>query len=161
MRQIYNYLLYQKSFLNFFIFFYEKRLLFKFIPLSSLHKQNRKMKNNKLEVGDKLVVIKTYYDETKSFTHTVVERVTKTQAITSSGVKLRIEGDKRYFGSDIVMWEEISFSYCNPFWQIETAETEKEEQIEISRRSVNTWFSEKKFTDEEKEIIYNLLNTEK
>jgi hypothetical protein len=117
------------------------------------------MKDNKLEVGDKLVGIKTNYGGSKSFTHIVIDRVTKTQAITSSERKLKIEGGKRSFGSDIVMWEEIPFSFYNPLYQIETAETEKEEQMEISRTVINSWFSGKNFTDEEKKLIYNLLNT--
>jgi hypothetical protein len=116
------------------------------------------MKDNKLEVGDKLVAIQhSRYGSGKSFTHVVIDRVTKTQAITTSGRKIKLEGNINQFDK-ILYFEEIPFSYHNTDYQLETDETQLEETKEIERRKIDSWFSEKKFTDEEKKQIYKLLN---
>ena len=116
------------------------------------------MKDNKLEVGDKLVAVKCYpYGGTKDFRYDEVERVTKTLAITKQGCKIKIMGSMDRFDK-VIKWGNTPFSYHEPDWQLVAPEILEEEKQYKELRKIQRWFDNKKFTDEEKKQIYNLLN---
>ncbi len=83
-----------------------------------------------------------------------VARVTKTQAVLSNGKKVMNE-PKQYWGDERYSFAEYGDKYKR--WYIETPEAIENARVENRRQSVNQWFDTKKFTQEEKEIVYNVL----
>lgn len=105
-----------------------------------------------LKIGDKL-----YHKDHSPWTNNVtykfetVERLTKTQAILSNGTKLINEPIKGHYDE--------AFGYPTygdrwDKWYFETEEILLEAEKEIEKQNVNYWFDKRKFTNEEKRIVY-------
>jgi hypothetical protein len=88
-----------------------------------------------------------------------VQRLTKTQAILSNGVKLINEPENG------IGWKEQGYLAAYPIygdrWNkyfIETPESLADGMIQKKRAKVQNWFVAQKFTEEQKIAIYNLFN---
>lgn len=108
----------------------------------------------KLKVGDKVYSIRSHFGYT-TYRFSEVERLTKTQAILESGDRLKNEPNKSR-NNDEIEFKEIGADYS--YWGLTTDEVmatyiKQQEEIKIKR-----WFNSHKFTQEEKETIYNILN---
>jgi len=110
-----------------------------------------------LKVGDKL-----YYKKHQRFSDyiyyefTTVERLTKTRAVLANGTVL-VNEPKQYGGK-------FGFGIYGDTWEKYyhvTSEIIEEARLERKRQQIARWFNDKKFTDEEKEIIYLKLNETK
>ena len=105
-----------------------------------------------LKVGDRLYNEKTSrWNNDVYYSFATVERLTQKQAILSNGVRLVNEPRTDWHG-------EIGYSTYGDHWNkwyIETPDTLLKAKKEKERQKVSKWFSEKKFTDEEKIIVYN------
>lgn len=105
-----------------------------------------------LKIGDKL-----YYKEHSRWTDNVlykfatVDRLTKTQAILSNGTKLINEPIKDHY--DKAVGYPIYGDRWNK-WYFETEEILQEAKKEREKQIINSWFEKRKFTNEEKRIIY-------
>lgn len=108
---------------------------------------------NKLKIGDKLYN-KEYSRWTNStyYKFASVERITKTQAILSDGTKLINEPTKSHY-ENIVGYCVYGDRYKK--WSIETEDIIIEAKIERERQDIIKWFANRKFSDEDKRIIYN------
>jgi len=109
----------------------------------------------KLKVGNKLY--HTYHSRWNSdvrYDFATVDRLTKTQAILSNGIKLINEPIKGHYDKE-VGYGVYGERYDK--WYFENPEVLLEAKKEKERQKIDIWFSAKKFTDEEKEMIYNLL----
>jgi hypothetical protein len=103
----------------------------------------------KLEIGDKLVNIEhNRWTSFTKYTFASVERLTKTQAILSNGVRLRSE---KYTWDGVVMFNVIG-SYGN--YQFVTPEITIKAEKERKNIIAHNWLSSKKFTNEEKLLVY-------
>jgi len=106
-----------------------------------------------LKVGDKVYLKKcpSYSNNCYYYFQNVV-RLTKTQAVLSSGKKLintpKVDYQSKtiYYRAYGDMWEE---------WRIQTTEILEEAKLEKERRSILGWFDSHKFSEEEKRIVYN------
>ena len=106
-----------------------------------------------LKVGDKV-----YYKDHSRWTNFVtykfatVDRLTKTQAILSNGTKLINEptndNHDKVFGYSTYgdKWSK---------WYVQTPEILEEARLEKERQAIVRWFNDRKFSEEEKRIIYN------
>ena len=113
------------------------------------------MKDGKLEVGDK-VYSKYYGRNSVRFSFSKVERLTKTLAILSSGTRLVNEGKIQHYSNNEGFLVYGAFDW----WHLENEEVLKEYKEAQHQSKVNSWFSNQKFTYEQKQQIYNLFNTE-
>lgn len=111
---------------------------------------------NKLKIGDKVCNIShqncgddVYYrfDE--------VERLTKTQVILKSGVKLINEPTKSWIEKE---YSFMTYGDRHTRWNIVTPEIIEQAKKEKERQSINSWFRDRKFTQEERVQVYKLLN---
>ena len=111
--------------------------------------------NNKLKVGDKLCNISHQrWGDNVYYTFDEVERLTKTQAILKSGVKLINEQTKDWNG--LYCYMVYGDRYTK--WQVQTDELIESAKKEKERQKVNNWFSNQKFNQEQVIQIYNLFN---
>lgn len=109
----------------------------------------------KLEMGDKLVCIQSVrWTSFTRYKFASVERLTKTQAILSNGVRLKNE--KTYNYDKVICFREVGAS---DEYQFVTLEILKE--AEIAKKEINShnWFSKKDFTNEEKVMIYEYFKS--
>lgn len=109
-----------------------------------------------LKIGDKLCqkVYRRFVGGIAYYNFSEVVRVTKTQAVLDSGIKLLREPRFDGFVKKYV-YETYGDSYRT--WELETREL-VEEAEEFKRISeINSWFNCKKFTQEEIIIIHNTL----
>lgn len=107
----------------------------------------------KLIVGDKL-----YREYTLSsnvnFEFATVEKITKTQAVLSNGVRLINEPKKDYYTEETIYqvfgdrWESYSF---------QNDEVVKRAEQERYKQKVNRWLREEKLTQEEKILVYETI----
>lgn len=110
-----------------------------------------------LKLGDK-VYEKTHqrYGNNIYYNFSEVERLTKTQAILANGKKIINEPTKGHY--DTVIGYP---TYGNRWdkWHIVTPEILEEAQKEKTRQTIVRWFDNRKFSEEEKYIIYNTFKT--
>lgn len=110
----------------------------------------------KLEVGDKMYFrSQSRFGRDIYFRFETVERVTKTQAVLSNGIKLINHPFKNHFDNH--------YGFCQlgqrfDKWYIQTDEIVAEAQKENKRQSINRWFDNQKFTDEQKLQVHDLFN---
>lgn len=110
----------------------------------------------KLKIGDKLCNISherwggnIYYNFDE------VERLTKTQAILKSGIKLINEPKNDYYDKCVV-FETYGDRWVK--WKLPTEEIIEASKAEKYRQSVNNWFHKQKFNQEQIIEIYKLFN---
>jgi hypothetical protein len=111
------------------------------------------MKEN-LEIGDKLVNIENNrWTSFTKYTFASVERLTKTQAILSNGVRLKSE---KSMWDGVVMFKVVgsygSYQFATPEIRI-IAEKERKNII------AHNWISSKKFSNEEKLLVYEYFKS--
>lgn len=108
------------------------------------------IKMESLKVGDKLYQ-KQYKSWGRGITYNfaTVERLTRTQAILSNGVRLINNGKMSCGERGYSVYGDIW-----SMWHIETEEILLEFELEQERKKIDSWFSNRKFSDEEKKIIY-------
>jgi len=107
----------------------------------------------KLKIGDKLYY-KKHSNICKNITYlfATVERLTKTQAILSNGVRLVNLPNLDTFT------KKTAYSIVGDFWEkwyIETAEIIDEAKKETERQTIVYWFKNKKFSEDEMCLVYN------
>lgn len=108
----------------------------------------------KLKVGDKVCLVQNQrFGSGTNYYFAEVERLTKTMAVLSNGKKLINEPKIRAYNGGIVEFSEYGDSWT--CWQITTNEILEAGKKERERIKISNWFSNRKFTDEEKTIIYN------
>jgi hypothetical protein len=107
---------------------------------------------NPLKVGDK-VYLKAHsrWRNDVYYRFEVVERITKTQAILSNGIRLINTPEVDYY-SKIVCYPVYGDTWVK--WSIQTPEILEEAKAEKERQSIISWFNDRKFSEEEKRIIY-------
>ena len=108
-----------------------------------------------LKVGDK-VYLKEYHrwGNGVSYTFDEVVRLTKTQAITARERKILNEPGRGMWNrdSEIVYYPTYGDKWKK--WAIVTPEILEEAKAERYRVKIDNWFSNHKFTDEEKKIVF-------
>ncbi len=105
----------------------------------------------KLKIGDKLYIVQTKrWSSEVDYILDEVVRLTKTQAVLKCGRKLINEPAKDWHKEDCFL--EYGDRYKK--WYLQTEEILEIVKAEKERRTINQWFDSKKFTDEEKRIIY-------
>ena len=112
-----------------------------------------KKEMKRLEVGDK-VYNKEHarWGGNVYYRFEVVERLTKTQAVLSNGIKLINEPVKPSFSEDTVGYSVYGDRWKK--WHIQTDEIILEAKAEKERQTINSWFELRKFTESEKQIVY-------
>ena len=111
----------------------------------------------KLKIGDKVYFKKhAQWSNDISFRFDEVVRLTKTQAVLLSGVKLINEPIISGFDKSISY--RVFGSPYEPDWRILTPEILEEQKQEEYRRVVVKWFDGKSFNEKEKFLIYDLFN---
>lgn len=113
------------------------------------------MKMEKLKVGDKVCYKHYFYGELRRIEVSEVERLTKTQAILKNGDRLKNEPIECYNNKEIYY---NSIGYNTKSYELLTEENILFISNFKHEIKINNWFNLKKFTFEEKEKIYNLLN---
>ena len=106
----------------------------------------------KLKVGDKLYFTsKQRWGMRINYRFETVERLTKTQAVLSDGTKL-INEPTTDWARKKVCYSEYGNRYDK--WYFQTEEILLEAKKEKERQSIESWFESRKFSDEEKKIVY-------
>lgn len=106
----------------------------------------------KLKVGDKVVNIRYgRFGDKATYKFSEVVRVTKTQAILANELRL-VNEPKTKFSSNEVEFSVYGGDYER--WELLTPKIQQEFEQEQERRIIENWFCSKKFTDEEKKMIY-------
>lgn len=114
------------------------------------------MENGKLKVGDKVYQAnRNNYHSTVRYTFETVERLTPSQAVLSNGAKLKNQESKDWLGN--VQFIEIG---SRESWYLTTEKVLEDAKKEAQRQKINYWFLKQQFTDEQKQQIYNLFNTD-
>jgi hypothetical protein len=109
----------------------------------------------KLKIGDKVFNKKSSrYSAFTDYSFGEVVRLTKTQAILNNGIKLINEPTTDWNSKDICF---CLYGDRYTKWFFQNEEIIKEANKEILRKKIHYWFIDKKFTDQEKEQVYNLL----
>jgi hypothetical protein len=107
-----------------------------------------------LKVGDKVCLVKIQrIGVGTSYSFSEVERLTKKMAVLKNGTKLINEPKTKYSNNNIPKFSEYGDSWT--FWQRTTPEILEACKKEQQRNKISNWFNNRKFTDEEKAIIYN------
>jgi hypothetical protein len=110
------------------------------------------MEAQKLKVGDKVYSIEhEQWGNNIYYIFATVERITKTQAILSNGVRLINEPKNNYHNN-------IGYQTFGDSWKwyhIQTVEAIEESKKENKRQDIVRWFKNKKFTEEEQFLIYD------
>jgi len=105
-----------------------------------------------LKIGDKLYYKEhSRWNDNITYKFATVERLTKTQAILSNGTKLINEPTKWHY--DKVVGYPTYGDRWNK-WYFQTEEILLEAKKEKEKQIINSWFEKRKFTNEEKRIIY-------
>ena len=105
----------------------------------------------KLKIGDKVYIAETSrWSSRVNYILDEVVRLTKTQAALSSGRKIINEPTTDWYKKDCFL--EYG-ERCNK-WYLQTDEILVTVKAERERQDIEQWFVSKKFTDEEKKIIY-------
>ncbi len=111
----------------------------------------------KLKVGDAVYrESQERWGKNMFYDFATVFRLTNTRAVLSNGVVLVNEPKK---------WYDEAISFCEykdrySRWSLTTNEIIEKAKKEKRRQSINKWFDNKKFTEEEKVSVYSLFNPE-
>jgi hypothetical protein len=106
-----------------------------------------------LKVGDRVCHVNdSSWNRFVQYEFATVIRVTETQAVLDKTHLTKLCKDK--------LAEDAYYKYGNKRskWVIETQELVELARVSRKRQTIYTWFENKKFTQEEKTTIYNLLN---
>ena len=104
-------------------------------------------------MGDKLYFTsKQRWGMRINYRFETVERLTKTQAVLSDGTKLINEPTTDWGTDKKVCYSEYGNRYDK--WYFQTEEILLEAKKEKERQSIESWFESRKFSDEEKKIVY-------
>lgn len=108
----------------------------------------------KLKVGD-VVYLKEHSRWSNNINYAIatVERLTTTQAVISGGKKLVNEPIQDWYDKSIG-YREYGNHYHYTHWHILTDEIREEIKTEQERRKICNWFEKRKFSDQEKAIVY-------
>lgn len=107
----------------------------------------------KLKVDDKLYFTsKQRWGRRINYRFETVVRLTKTQAVLSDGTKLINEPTTDWSADKKVCYSEYGNRYDK--WYFQTEEILLEAKKEKERQSIESWFESRKFSDEEKRIVY-------
>jgi hypothetical protein len=107
--------------------------------------------NKFLKVGDKLYSTHNHHWVGEiTYKFSTVERLTKTQAILSNGVRLINASKKDWFGNS--GYQAYGDSFVE--WYLETPEILEEHDKNKERQMINSWFDKRKFSHEDKIIVY-------
>jgi hypothetical protein len=107
-----------------------------------------------LKVGDKVCLVQNQRFGTGiNFYFSEVERLTKTMAVLTNGKKLINEPKTRHYNKNIYDFYEYGDKWI--CWQRTTPEILEAYKKEQQRVKISNWLHNRKFTDEEKAIIYN------
>jgi len=107
----------------------------------------------KLKIGDKLFNKKhQQWGSNIYYKFATVERLTKTQAVLSDGTRLINEPQIKSYDK-IISYPVYGDTWTR--WHFETPEILEEAKKERDRQAVIRWFDSRKFSEEEKRIIYN------
>jgi hypothetical protein len=113
----------------------------------------------KLKVGDKVCLVqRRKFGSGTSYSFSEVERLTNTQAVLKNGIKLVNEPKTTGFAfnnENAVCYSVYGDSWTK--WQLTTPGIIQLAKDENKRIKISNWFSEQKFTDEQKEIIFDLF----
>ncbi len=101
--------------------------------------------NKFLKVGDKLYSVRNHH-----YKFGTVERLTKTQAVLSNGVRLINASKKDWFGNS--GYQVYGDSFVE--WYLETPEILEDHSKIKERQMINLWFDKRKFSHEDKRIVY-------
>jgi len=105
----------------------------------------------KLKIGDKVYIAETSrWSSRVNYILDEVVRLTKTQAVLSKGRKIINEPTTDWYKKDCFL--EYGERYNK--WYLQTDEILVTVKAERERQAIEQWFVSKKFTDEEKKIIY-------
>ena len=105
----------------------------------------------KLKIGDKIYIAETSrWSSRVNYILDEVVRLTKTQAVLSKGRKIINEPTKDWYQKDCF----CEYGDRCKRWYLQTDEILVTIKAEIERQKIEQWFSDKKFTYEEKRIIY-------
>jgi hypothetical protein len=105
-----------------------------------------------LKVGDKVYNEKHHtWSRSVSYQFSTVERLTATQAILSCGTRL-VNKPQLGFDRKTVQYPTHGDLYTK--WSIPTLEVIEEARLEEERQTIVRWFDSKKFTEDEKRIVY-------
>lgn len=107
----------------------------------------------KLKIGDKVCLVRNDRWTGTSYYFDEVVRLTKTQAVLNSGKRL-INTPTIQYG--IVKYPDYSDRWDK--WQITTPEIIEVAQKLNHDRKIYNWFRDYKFSQSEKETIYNFIN---
>jgi hypothetical protein len=106
----------------------------------------------KLKVGDKIYLAeKSRWSKRINYVLDEVVRLTKTQAVLSKGRKIINEPTKEWNNKETCFCE-----YGDKWnkWFLQTEEVLIIVKAERERQFIENWFRNKKFTDEEKRLVY-------
>lgn len=108
----------------------------------------------KLKVGDEVYSVRRHNFKITGYEFRKVVRLTKTMAVLKSGIKIVNEPLKG--------WDKVVFLQYGSLvhWHPSTDEARKESEVFYKNKKISDWFLYKEFTDEEKELIYNMFNKE-
>lgn len=107
----------------------------------------------KLKVDDKLYIQSTQrWGNRINYRFATVVRLTKTQAILSDGTKLINEPTSSFGTGKKVCYSEYGSRYDKWLFQTEDILLEAEKAKETIE--IESWFDNRKFSDEEKRIVY-------
>jgi hypothetical protein len=105
-----------------------------------------------LKIGDKLYCKEiSRWTDNVTYKFSTVQRITKTQAILSNGTKLINEPTKGHY-DEVVGYTTYGDRWKK--WYFETEEILLLAKKEREKQIINSWFEKRKFTNEEKRIIY-------
>jgi len=121
----------------------------------TLFKKNESMEM--LKIGDKVCLVQSQrYGDGTNYCFSEVERLTKTMAVLANGKRLINKAQISHYNNRVPEFPEYGDSWTR--WQIETPEILEEHKKSLCEKKALDWFNGKKFTKEEKILIYNLFN---
>lgn len=104
-----------------------------------------------LEVGDKMVHIYNGRNGFLYYRFEEIERFTKTQIVLKNDIRLKINPENNWRG-EMVYKEVAPYSYDT--WELVTPKILREYEEEMEHQTMLNWFDKKKFSNEEKKLIY-------
>lgn len=125
--------------------------------MANFVQRKNKNKMELLKVGDKLFNKEHQrWGNNIYYKFATVERLTKTQAVLSDGTKL-INEPKMDNYSKTIGYSVYGDNWTK--WHFKTPEILEEAKKEKMRQTIVNWFDNRKFSEEEKYIIYNTFKT--
>lgn len=114
------------------------------------------MITEKLKVGDK-VYKKEYprWSKVPSYSFSTVARLTSTQAILENGTRLTNIPRDSFNHDAVIDFREVGDKWAG--WSIQTPEIIAEAKEQKRRNQIERWFSEQKFTFEQKKVIFEMF----